>query len=313
MGLSNGDLLDFPRSRSPLHDANARNSVPIKPGKYTRPYVSHRDLVQEFCGNVPSESFCTSGTAALDATCKHIVLQSYDHGSSKFETRYLTTADLYSLSDALRYVDNSENPQVNVNQTPPYTHSRGDKATSEPTLAPNDSYESHSTVDQSHDRSSERRLILIHNPDRYALFALLAAIPNGQKSIAKGFVESYLSADHRLELNMSSAEGQVFNLEFNLPYFAVRMSSTSLLDNRAYRRGGIELRLRRQIDVSYINWQCSSSTYLCEAQVSFNMLGRHSAGWTACELRDILTTIFPSSGLTRPTAMPPSHFLMRWT
>ncbi|KAL2676441.1 hypothetical protein Neosp_010199 [[Neocosmospora] mangrovei] len=128
-----------------------------------------------------------------------------------------------------------------------------------------------------------RRLIYVTDLDAWAVAALIATARNGnaQELELACHIEKHLGWRSSLRASASDFD---FRLEFHLPFFAWRTSETQICDPR---RGAGDRPLRKVRDLSFLRAESTDGSsahgtdYLCEAQISCVLMGRHDRVWTA--------------------------------
>lgn len=153
----------------------------------------------------------------------------------------------------------------------------------------------------------DRRIICIKNPDRWSIAALVATVSVHQARVLRNTLYRYLGAETHIGIICQQPE-LTFELAFHLPSIGWRSSRDPMLDRRVDPNGHT---LRKIQDVSFLDWECSSPSFLYHATYSFAMLGADEWRWMAYCLVDTILDSGPDDDMPLDSELSDCH--MSWS
>ncbi|KAF7574837.1 hypothetical protein PtrSN002B_005858 [Pyrenophora tritici-repentis] len=131
---------------------------------------------------------------------------------------------------------------------------------------------------------ADRRLIYMPDPEPPDFFALTETVPRHQHGALRTAIAQHLAFSPLLEVNLSTSDIFIFQLDLHLPFFAMRTD--------AYHRNHTTTKLRREwIDLSFIAQVLPGSDKdgelgIYPAQVSVTMCGTSARHYTVYGFED---------------------------
>ncbi|KAL3426855.1 hypothetical protein PVAG01_00364 [Phlyctema vagabunda] len=134
------------------------------------------------------------------------------------------------------------------------------------------------------DPDAERRIIYITDIDPYCVLGLAATTPKPQVPILRSFIYKYLGCRSLIGVEIPARGFQTFALEFHLPFYAWRRTTSIAEDSRKAANGKP---LRRSEEVIYLRAATQNLDLedpfdvIYESQISILVSGLDNSFWTA--------------------------------